>query len=237
MKTRLAAAVAVGLTGVLAPSAMGATLISDRECYREGERASFLGSGFPPGQQVAVTLDGQQLRTAEPVLADAVGNVSGAIPTLPAIPRSERKRTLTITQVANPALTTSKVFRETKLYVVTKPSRFRPGRRLRVRAGGFYGAGKRLFAHVRGPRKRNIRIGGVKGPCGKVSPTKRRLLKKGDRPGRYRIQFDTVRQFRGRRSKLRLVRGYFIRRIFRFSRGSSSSAPVLPRTDLWEPTA
>ena len=124
MKIRFAAVAAVSLTGVLAPPAMGATLASDRACYREGARATFLGTGFPPGQPVAVSLDGQQIGTQP---ADPVGRVGGAIPSLSTIPRSEQARTLTMSQVANPALRTAIVFKETGVYVVTKPRSFRPG--------------------------------------------------------------------------------------------------------------
>lgn len=228
---RLAAAAAVALTGVTAPPAMGANVVSDRDCYREGETAGFLGTGFQPNQPIAISVDGRQI--AMDTSNDA-GNVEGGLAMRP-IPRSEQVRQLSMTQTANPALTATRTFRETKLYVVTKPNSFRPGRQLRIRAGGFYGAGRTLYGHVRGPRSRNLRIGRVKGPCGKVSATRKVILKRGDGPGTYVVQYDTVRRYRGLRTKLQFRGGYTIRRLFR--RSSSFSSPVFGDRPEWVPDA
>jgi hypothetical protein len=213
---------------------MGAAVISDRQCYREGAAAGFLGTGFQPNQPVAVSIDGRQIATDT---ADALGRISGQIPSLPEIPRSQQNRALSMTQTTNPAITATKTFAETKLYVVTKPSSFRPGRRLRIRAGGFYGAGPTLYGHVRGPKKRNLRIGRVKGDCGKVSATKKVILKRRDSPGFYIVQFDTARKFLGLRETLQYRRAYTIRRVIRFSRASAFSGPVFGGQARWEPDA
>jgi hypothetical protein len=234
LKIRLAAAAAVVLTGVMAPSAMGAVVNSDRECYREGESAAFLGTGFQPNQLVAVSIDGRQIATDQ---ADMLGRISGQIPSLPAIPRSQQNRALSMTQTTNPAITATKTFAETKLYVVTKPGSFRPGKRLRMRAGGFYGAGPTLYGHVRGPKKRNLRIGRVRGDCGKVSATKKVILKRRDPAGFYIVQFDTVRKYLGAKTQLQYRRAYTIRRIIRFSRASAFAGPVFGGQARWEPDA
>jgi hypothetical protein len=227
MKVSLAAVAAGLLAALTAPSAMAATLGSDGECYREGQEANFLGSGFQPNQPVAISLDGQQQGTK---IADPLGRV-GVPVSIGSIPRSEQASVLSMSQVSNPAVSATKSFRVTKVYVVTKPSRFRPGRRLRIRAGGFFRTGGRtLYGHVRGPNKRNLRIGRVKGPCGKVSATKKVILKRGDRPGVYIVQFDTSRKYIGTRAPLWYRRGYRIDRIFRFSRTSSFAAPVFSRS-------
>jgi len=237
LKVRLAAAavIAVAFSAAASQSAMGAVAIgSDRECYREGATGIFGGGGFQPLQPIALSIDGQQLLTGP---ADATGRVFFTV-TPGAIPNSEQVRQLSMTQTTNPALTAAKAFTETKLYVITKPAAFRPGRRLRIRAGGFYGAGPTLYGHVRGPKKRNLRIGAVAGPCGKVSATKKVILKKGDRAGIYRVQFDTLRKFAGLRTRSApvcgtmppgpfCVRGYrIVRRILRLSHASSFSSPV-----------
>jgi hypothetical protein len=227
MKVCLAAASAAVAAAVLAPSAMGAAVASDAECYREGQEANFLGTGFQPNQGVAISVDGRQQGTKT---ADAMGRV-GAPVLIGSIPRSEQASVLTMSQVGNPAFSATKGFRVTKVYVVTKPSRFRPGRRLRIRAGGFFGTGGgTLYGHVRGPNKRNLRIGRVKGPCGKVSATKKVILKRGDRPGVYIVQFDTRRKYVGARAPLWYRRAYRIDRILRFSRTSSFAAPVFSRS-------
>ncbi len=224
MQLHLAAAgAAVALSAVFAPGATAA-IVSDRPCYREGSTALFAGGGFAPHQPVAITLDSRQIATAT---SSARGVVVYRIPSLPPIFRSEVRRTLTMSQVSNPAVADAAVFRETKVYVVTKPRAFRPGRRLRIRAGGFYGAGRTLYAHVRGPRRRNLRIGRVAGPCGKVRATRRVILKRGDPVGVYPTQFDTVRSYRGRAVPIGLRKIYGIRRVIRFSRAGALSLPPL----------
>jgi hypothetical protein len=213
---------------------MGAIVISDRQCYREGAAAAFVGTGFQPNQPVAVSIDGRQIATDT---TDALGRISGQIPSLPQIPRSQQTRALSMTQTTNPAITGTKTFLATKLYVVTKPGSFRPGRRLRIRAGGFYGAGPTLYGHVRGPKKRNLRIGTVRGDCGKVSATKKVILKRRDPAGFYIVQFDTVRKFFGLKTALQYRRAYSIRRIIRFSRASAFAGPVFGGQARWEPDA
>ena len=231
MNVRLATAVAAVLTAATAPSAMGATIVSQRECFREGESAGFIGTGFQPGQEIAVSLDGRQFATDT---ADATGTLAGAVSPLPAIARSQATRALSMTQTSNPALTATKNFQETKLYVVTKPGSFRPGRRLRIRAGGFYGAGPTLYGHVRGPKRRNLRIGAVTGACGKVSATRKVILKRRDRAGFYIVQFDTSRRYAaGTQPQVR--KAYTIRRIFRFSRTSPFAGPVFGAAPRWVP--
>ena len=231
IKLHLAAAsTAAALAAVLAPTATAA-VIADRQCYREGSQARFLGAGFQPGQPVAITLDAQQLATQR---AGLNGVVAGSIPTLSSIPRSERRRSLTMSQVTNPAIAASVTFTVTQVYVITKPRRFKPGRRLRIRAGGFYGAGTTLYAHVRGPRKRNFRIGTIKGPCGKVSATRKVILRRRDPVGLYPTQFDTLRTYRGRAVPIGFRKVYSIRRVIRFSRGSSLAGPPLGR-ETWVP--
>ena len=232
MKLRLAGAGAViMLSAVFASTATAAGVLADRACYREGATAKFLGGPFQPGQPVAIVLDSRQIGTQA---ADFAGRVAGRIPILPSIPRSEMKRSLRMSQVTNPALTAAAVFTETKLYVVTKPRRFRPGSRLRMRAGGFYGGGPTLYAHVRGPRRRNVRIGRVKGPCGKVSATRKVLLRRGDPVGVYPTQFDTVRRYRGLAVPPLFRKTYGIRRVIRFSRAGSLSLPPLGGA-IWVP--
>ena len=223
--------VAIALSALFTSAAGAASVVSNRACHREGEAAFFAGIGFQPGQLVAVSLDGRQIGT-QPAAAN--GSVLGRIPSLTPIPRSELRRSLTMVQVTNPALTGTAVFTETKIYVVTKPSRFRPGRRLRMRAGGFYGAGPTLYAHVRGPKRRNLRIGRLAGPCGKVSATRKVLLKRGDPVGLDPTQFDTSRRYIGRAAPVRFRKVYGIRRVIRFSDASSLWSPPLGR-DRWVP--
>lgn len=221
MKPRLAAAAtALAILGG-ASSASAATLSGDRACYREGSQARLAATGFVPGQPAAVRIDGRQVGSS---VTDGAGNFAETL-TLGAISRSEAVRSVVASQPTT-GLSATFLLRETKVYVVSKPDRFKPGRRLRLRAGGFYGVGRTLYAHVRGPERRNVRIGRLKGPCGKVL-AKRRLLKRSDATGFYTVQFDTRRRYVGRRAPLYFRTSFFIRRIIRLSRaGSLASAPL-----------
>jgi hypothetical protein len=221
LKIRLAAAAAVVLGGVMAPTATGAVVNSDRECYREGAAATFVGTGFRPNEVVATSIDGRQIFTD---VADSLGRSVVSV-TVPAPPRSQQTNMLTMSQ-AGAAITATKTFSTTQVYVVTKPGKFSGGQRLRIRAGGFYGVGRTLYAHVRGPTKRNLRIGRVRGACGRVSATKKVILKRRDRSGFYTVQFDTRRRYIGKRSELWVRRSYILRRIIKFSRASAFSRPV-----------
>lgn len=234
-RTRLCltgAGAVIALSGLLPSSAAAAVVVADRPCYRDGASAGFLGAGFQPGQPVAITLDSQQLATQ---VAGPTGAVAGRISSLAPIARSEMQRSLVMSQVSNPAVAAAARFTQTKVYVVTKPRRFRPGKRLRIRAGGFYGAGTTLYAHVRGPKKRNLRIGRILGPCGKVSATKKVLLKRRDPVGLYPTQFDTLRRYRGLNVPIGFRKTYGIRRIIRFSRQGALSSPPLGGSETWAP--
>lgn len=230
-KLQLAGAGAVIALLAVLTSAATAAVVSGRPCYRERGPALFVGTGFQPGQPVAVTLDGLPLATR---VATPRGFVPYVIPSLPSIPRSEMRRSVRMSQVTNPAIAGVATFTETKVYVVTKPRRFRPGSRLRIRAGGFYGAGTTLYAHVRGPRRRNLRIGRVVGPCGKVLATRKVLLKRRDPVGAYPTQFDTVPRYRGLAVPIGFRKVYRIMRIIRFGRASSLALPPL-RGAGWAP--
>jgi hypothetical protein len=65
---------------------------------------------------------------------------------------------------------------------------------MRINARGFT-TGNTLWAHViKGKRKRHIRLGKLRGACGKLE-TRRRLLRRNAAFGVHRIQFDTFRRY------------------------------------------
>ena len=95
-----AAALAAVLAIVAAAPAEAATLTvaGTKSCYRAGDALIVTGSGFTPGGQASVTLDGQDLGV---VPTDAAGNFTAPlnIGTLKGV----RTRTLIATDAANPA--------------------------------------------------------------------------------------------------------------------------------------
>ena len=87
--------------------------------------------------------------------------------------------------------------------VTLKPAGGAPNRRLTISARGFFG-GRTLYAHVvrtgkRPGRPRNMRIGTIKGSCMTVT-AHRRLFFHDTSPGHYRVQFDTFRHYKAKRS-------------------------------------
>jgi hypothetical protein len=84
-----------------------------------------------------------------------------------------------------------------------------------------------LYAHVvhagkRPGKPRNMRVGRVKGSCKQVE-VRKRLFSRGTAPGKYRVQFDTYRRFKSKRT----VETEFIVTVFRTA-GTARAAAVSP---------
>jgi hypothetical protein len=180
------------LTAVLALPAVthAATLTTERSCYRSGERIDMNGTGFTPNGPVTLSVDGQQLASGN---ADAVGSFP-AWATAPSVTSGQRTFNYTAADGTDPALMATAPVAVTAIDVNVTPKRGNPGTLRRIKARGF-DRGKTLWAHVkRGSKKRNVKIGAVKGACGKVSARKR--LFASDAPsGLYEVRFDTRRRY------------------------------------------
>lgn len=188
---RATAALTVALALLVAAPAEAATLtvVGSNSCYRAGDSVTLAGSGFTPGGQASITLDGQSLGVWP---TDAAGNFSAPL-NIGAL-KGVRLRTLVATDAANPANVAQAQFLGSALAVTVKPSTGAAGRRLRIKASGFT-TGKRLYAHVvRGKFRSNVFIGKLKGPC-RTATARRRVLSAALSAGVYTVQFDTKRRF------------------------------------------
>ena len=201
---KLVVAALATATAALAGSslAQAATLAADPDlrCYPENSLVFLPGQGFTPNAQVDFSRDGMPLDADPPIVADAAG-LLGADLTLPGLLEGQRTLNYLATDTANPANTGALSLLVTATDVKLEPEKGEPERLLTVRARGFFGGGKWLWAHIvrRGsPRARNIRIGRIKRPCKKVR-AKRRLFKPGVASGVYRAQFDAFRRYRKKR--------------------------------------
>ncbi len=134
MDLRLTLALAILATSTAFPATALAqpVLSSDRSCYREGEIAKLTGNGFPAASPVALTLDGRQLGT---LTSSDLGVIGGEL-RLGSIPEPHMKRSVIATDTSDPTLTGSLSLAVTKVYVGVKPEKFKPGRSMRIRAGG-----------------------------------------------------------------------------------------------------
>lgn len=178
--------------------AQGAKLSVDpvQRCYREQQTVQLPGSGFTPNAEIDFTRDGTPVVADPPIMADAAGGLDASL-TLPGLLSSQRRLTYLATDSSDPAISAELSLLVTAIHVSLKPRDAAPNGRLRIRARGFFGH-RHLWAHVvrrGGKRSRNLRIGRVRGPCGKVA-TKRRIFPADAAPGRYRVQFDGFRRYR-----------------------------------------
>jgi hypothetical protein len=191
-------------------------------CYRERSRVFLPGAGFSPGGPVVFTRDARQI--GDPILADASGQISANL-RLPGLLSGQQRLTYVATDSANPALTAQVSLLVTATDVELEPARGAAHRLLTIRARGFFGESGRVYAHVvrtgrRAGRARNMRIGRVSGSC-RVLTARRRLFSRDARPGRYRVQFDTFRRYRARRT----VKAVFVVTIF--PTAGTARAPAL----------
>jgi hypothetical protein len=207
---------AVALMG-LAPSAGAATLITDKPCYVESAPVAFAGSGYTPGGSANVLLDGVFQGSTPVDGSGVIGNLVGAPATGSA---KQRNFTLTAADSANPANQATVTRIVTELDVKIKPKGGSPSRKRRITARGFPQK-KNLYAHVRRKGKgRNVKIGKVKGPCGKLKK-KKRLFPRKSKTGTYTVQFDTKRKYR-KKTVPRVTFKVFIFRRVRSSAAASS---------------
>jgi len=181
--------IAAGLA--LTAPAQAATLVGDQACYHEREPVNVVGTGFTPNGAVNFSRDNQSFGT---LAADATGTIRGAGFAPLISPSRQRNFTLEARDAANPAVFATIAPLATRFGVAVVPEGGKPSRRRRISARGFT-EGKTLYVHVRRKGKgRNLKLGKLKQPCG-TKKVRRRLFRRGAKPGVYRVQFDTRRKY------------------------------------------
>ncbi|MEA2418453.1 MAG: hypothetical protein QOE60_659, partial [Thermoleophilaceae bacterium] len=168
--------------------------------YREQSTVHLVGGGFTQNGQVVFTRDGTPI--GDPIMATAAGELFPQL-ILPGLVSGRKRLTYLATDQTDPALAAEVSLLVTATDVRLRPEGGPPHRLLTIDARGFFG-GTTLYAHVvrtgRHPGKaRNLRIGRIKGTCKQVE-ARRRLFSRSVKPGKYRVQFDTFRRFKSRRS-------------------------------------
>ena len=192
-----AALAAVVLTAPAGAQAATLTAAINKPCYGSGDRVGLVAAGFTPGAPLRFAFGSFTYPATLP--ANAAG---GAVlnPIVPPLSTAEQTAPFTASDGVNRAA--SAPVRASNLNVAIKPKAGRPAGRRRIRARGFTTGGGSLYAHItRGRSKRNVRIGGLKGPC-KTTSARRRLFRPGRfRVGTYRIQFDAFRRSKATREQ------------------------------------
>lgn len=183
----------------LPAAAQAATLKANKSCYENGTNARLVGTGFAPQSPVRFAVNGREL--ANHVTSDDSGRIIVAYSPPPAI--TERKLVIRATD-SDDTSATATIFVTRERQVTADPSRSSNVRTWRAvfRMFGFGTGGNAGFIHYVNPNGRfmkTVRIGALRGPCGRVKSAKRRVLPfSNPQFGRWKLQFDTRRQYRKR---------------------------------------
>jgi hypothetical protein len=170
-------------------SAATLSIVPEKRCYSHGETVNLIGSGFSPLASASITRDGSLLGALD---TNSLGAFNGVL-TL-AQNTGRRSKTYTASDGVNETLTASDQITVSSVRVDLKPSTGSPGRVMTITARGFT-TGDTLWAHVvKGRSRRNIKLGRLRGACGRLE-TRRRLLPRRAALGIHRIQFDTFRRY------------------------------------------
>ena len=200
MKLCLGATLVACLAATSTASAATMTVEPKRSCHSSGETVKFTGTGFTPNGKVSFARDGT---TFEPLLnSNPTGDFIGALKL--ALHSGNANRTYTATDVADPTVVATRRMLVAAPSVTIRPADLDVGLRARIGAKGF-ATGPVLYAHIirtadsdgkrlTKQRARNLRIGRLKGRCGKLL-VRKRLFSKRAPLGDYTVQFDTFRRY------------------------------------------
>ena len=187
--------IALGLVLAIPAAAGAATLDAGRSCYFNGFEARLSGTGFAPDSPISFTVNGRALR--ETVTSDAAGDV--LVRYLP--PRTDTERKLVIRATdseGTSARTTIYVSRRRRVTADPDTSSNVRTWEAVLRLFGF-GNGGRAFIHYVNPsgdHKKTVRLGMLRGPCGRLTTEKRRVMPfRNPQFGVWRLQFDKRRRY------------------------------------------
>ncbi len=177
------------------PAAAGAaTLDPSKSCYFNNDLARLSGTGFAPDSQITFTVNGRPLRTT--VRSNSAGDVLVRYDP----PRTETERELGIRATDSEGTSArTTVFVTRKRRVTANPDSAPNVRTWKAvfRLFGF-GRGKAFIHYVNpnGVHKKNVRLGRLRGPCGRLKTEKRRVMPfRNPQFGVWKLQFDTRRKY------------------------------------------
>ncbi len=186
----------IGAVLVLAaPTAAGAaTLDAGKSCYFNNNVARLSGSGFAPDSRITFTVNGRSLN------ATATTDSAGDFLVRYDPPRTETERELGLraTDSEDTSARTT-IFVTRRRAVTADPDRSSNVRTWRA-VMRLYGFGRgRAFIHYLNPKgrhKKTVRLGRLRGPCGRLKTDKRRVMPFRDPQfGVWHLQFDTRRNY------------------------------------------
>jgi hypothetical protein len=202
--TALSLSLGVALAVLPAP-ANAATLEANRSCYGNANLATLSGSGFAPDSSITFTVNDRELE--QTVTSSPDGDV--VVRYDPARTRVQRKLVIRATDSQGESART-RIFVSPRRRVTARPDSS-PNVRTWKAVLTLFGFGDgRAFIHYVNPNgvhKKTVRLGRLRGPCGKLKTDKRRVMPF-DNPqfGVWRLQFDTRRQYDKDTAPKRVIR-------------------------------
>ena len=184
-------------------AAEAATLAAGKSCYIRDRDARIAGSGFAPESPVEFSVNGRPMTTAT---SDPNGDVL-VVYALPGT-RTEKRLVVRATDAVGTAAQTT-IYVSSELRVTTDSIEGENLRtwRARFRLYGFLrGRAYLHYLNPRGRHKKTVRLGRLRGPCGRLHTEKRRVMPFDDpQYGRWRLQFDTRRRYSPATPRKRVV--------------------------------
>jgi hypothetical protein len=196
----------LGVALLLAAPAMSAaaTLDAGKSCYFNNNVARLSGSGFAPDSPITFTANGNRINTS--VTSTSAGDF--LVDYDPRRTKTERKVVIRATDAEDTSASVT-IWVTRKRRVTADPDRA-PNVRTWEAVLRLFGFGRgRAYIHYRNPNgvlKKTVRLGRLRGPCGRLKTEKRRVMPF-DNPafGTWRLQFDTHRRFDKDRERKRVI--------------------------------
>jgi hypothetical protein len=186
--------IAIGLLLLLPAAANAATIDAGRSCYFNDQVARLSGSGFAPDSQISFSINGRQL--SETVSSDAAGDL--LVRYDPPRASTQRKLVIRATDTSGESARTT-IFASAKRRVTADPDRSSNVRTWEAVLSLFGFSRGKAFIHYLNPNgvlKKTVRLGRLRGPCGRLKTGKRRVMPfRNPQFGVWRLQFDTRRRF------------------------------------------
>ena len=186
--------VTAGLILALPAAADAATLTAAKSCYLNDAKVRLSGSGFEPESTIRFAVNGRTLEQL--VTSDEAGDV--VVTYTPPDTQTELRLVIRATDEQDTSARTT-IFVTKERVVTADPPRSSNVRTWKAvfRLFGF-GRGRAYIHYVnpKGQFKKTVRLGRLRGPCGRLKSDKRRVLPFADPQfGLWKLQFDTHRRF------------------------------------------
>jgi hypothetical protein len=196
--------VAIALALVLPAAAHAASLTASKSCYPNGSKAQLVGTGFAPESPMEFTVNGRRLP------ADVTSDEAGDVEVVYTPPATRTERRLVIRATDSEGTSAAKtIFVTRRMRVTADPTRAPNVSTWRAvfRLFGF-GRGTAYVHYVNPDRefKKTVRLGRLRGPCGRLRTRRRRVLPFRDpQYGYWRLQFDTRKRYSRRTQRKRVI--------------------------------